>query len=97
MNELSGSNIVYVGDINLNILEHIEIAGTFLSMLASKGMLCLVNEPTHILVNSKLHLLKGLNSKTFQNLKLKGKFNWNFLDEHFFNMFFFLDNAFFES
>lgn len=38
--------------INLNILEHIEIADTYLSMLASKGMLCLVNEPTHIVGTS---------------------------------------------
>lgn len=50
MDELSGSNIVYVGDINLNILEHIEIADTYLSMLASKGMLCLFNEPTRIVI-----------------------------------------------
>lgn len=52
MDELSGSNIVYVGDINLNILKHIVIADTYLSMLASKGTLCLVNEPTHIVGTS---------------------------------------------
>lgn len=35
LNKLDGVNIVYVGDINLNILEHTEIVDMYLSMLAS--------------------------------------------------------------
>lgn len=48
-----GKNLVYTGDINCNILTADNITDTYLGLLASHGLDCLVNEPTRIAGDSK--------------------------------------------
>lgn len=52
INDLDKCNIIYVGDINLNILEQTAETDEYLSLLASNGLFCLINEPTRIIKNS---------------------------------------------
>jgi hypothetical protein len=49
---LGNRNIVLVGDMNLDILSQSAESDNYLSLLSSKGMLNLVNEPTRIKGNS---------------------------------------------
>lgn len=68
----------------MNILEHIEIAGTYLDMLASKGMLCLVNEPNRIVANSSTcldHVFVRFSNHKSMDHDFKAKvFHYNITD-----------------
>ncbi len=52
LDELNGENIVLIGDMNYDIFNESNESDDYISMLSSKGLLNLINEPTRVVGNS---------------------------------------------
>lgn len=84
ISELDNINVVFVGDINFNTIDQSAESEQYLSLLASRGFLSLVNEPTRVVNNSSTCLdhafVRFFNSLT-KNYSFNSKvFHYNITD-----------------
>lgn len=83
LTDLHGKNILYCGDINYNILNQDHDTDEYLGLLASKGLLSLINEPTRIVGNSATCLdhvfVRFFNNNGSYNFKAK-VYHYNITD-----------------
>lgn len=83
--EFDGRNIIFVGDMNFDILNQTTETDNYLSLLASRGMHNLVNEPTRIVGNSATCIdhafVRFYNKKRSINYDYKSKvYHYDFTD-----------------